>query len=382
MPGARQKAYPFRVISQGSSGGQVRVLARHQVRVVQPRLNIVNSGQLVAGAIASVEVQNFPATARLSVKAQAFLGGRWLDLPDAYGRTTAGIGRLSMTALPRSPVWVRAMGAGEEGTPVISIPVLTRLGHVVRIVAHRGGAGEAPENTVAAARMASNRGFSLEGDLRKTSDGHWVVLHDPTLTRTTNVIDVFPSRATAPVSSFTLAEVKQLDAGTWFSPQFAGASVPTLDEWLQASSGAPHIDLEVKGPGLTAADAQDLGRRFSAATADMHLGPITVSSVDAGWLTHLKAALPSLELGAVLGAAPGSAQLAALAGVASVVYLPVAAVNASVYSLTREAGLEVATYTVNSLSDMETALALSDAVVTDFPQRLALMMDPARPLVD
>lgn len=265
---------------------------------------------------------------------------------------------------------------------MFSAPVVTRLGHPVRVVAHRGGAGEAPENTVAAARLASSRGFSVEGDLRKTADGQWVVLHDSTLTRTTNVSGVFPSRATAPVTSFTLADVKQLDAGTWFSPQFAGERVPTLYEWLQASSGAPHIDLEVKGTGLTATDAQDLGRQFSAAIADMNLGPMTVSSVDAGWLVQMKAALPSLRLGALLGAAPDAAQSAALGSVVSVVYLPVSAVNASVYAQTRGADLEVATYTANSPSEMENALAFSDAVVTDFPQRLALMIDPARPLVD
>jgi glycerophosphoryl diester phosphodiesterase len=87
----------------------------------------------------------------------------------------------------------------------------------VLVIAHRGASAYAPQNTVAAAREAVSRGAdALEADIRQTRDGHLVALLDPTLARTTNVEQVFPRRRPWRVESFTLAEVKRLDAGSWF----------------------------------------------------------------------------------------------------------------------------------------------------------------------
>lgn len=95
----------------------------------------------------------------------------------------------------------------------------------MQIVCHRGANRFAPENTMAAARMIFDQGCAyLELDVRESADGELVVIHDPTLERTTN--------GTGKVADHTLAELRNLDAGAWFSPQFAGQRIPTLAEMI------------------------------------------------------------------------------------------------------------------------------------------------------
>ena len=113
----------------------------------------------------------------------------------------------------------------------------------VLVIAHRGDSAVAPENTLPAMTAAARAGADLvEFDVQRTSDGHLVVVHDTTFARTTDVAQVFPGRADDPVGSFTLAEVRRLDAGT---------RVPTLGALL-ATMRPTHTDLllELKNPEL------------------------------------------------------------------------------------------------------------------------------------
>ena len=112
------------------------------------------------------------------------------------------------------------------------------------LVAHRGASAYAPEHTLAAYQLALTQGADfVEQDLGVTRDGVLVCLHDDSLERTTNVEEIFPDRYTTVLRSgksyrrwllrdFTLAEIKTLDAGSWFSPDFEGESIPTLEEIL------------------------------------------------------------------------------------------------------------------------------------------------------
>src|SRR5699024_11134330 len=104
-----------------------------------------------------------------------------------------------------------------------------------------------------------------------TRDGHLIALHDASLKRTTNIEQVFPARADDPVSSFTLAELKQLDAGSWFNKalpdrardSFVGLKILTLRELMQiASSGdnQPGLYLETKAPDLFPGIEKDLAQ--------------------------------------------------------------------------------------------------------------------------
>ncbi|RXI97798.1 glycerophosphodiester phosphodiesterase [Anaerobacillus alkaliphilus] len=108
------------------------------------------------------------------------------------------------------------------------------------IFAHRGSAGTHPENTMDAFQAALDAGADgIELDVQLTKDFIPVVIHDETVERTTN--------GTGWVKDLTLAELQQLDAGSWFSPSFSTARIPTLQEVLQWVSGTQLIlNIELK----------------------------------------------------------------------------------------------------------------------------------------
>ena len=108
------------------------------------------------------------------------------------------------------------------------------------LIVHRGASTLAPENTIAAVRAAAENGARwIETDVRLTADGGLVMLHDAKLDRTTN--------GTGPVVGKTFAGIRALDAGSWFSPDFAGEQVPDLEGFLGAvlESGLS-LQLELK----------------------------------------------------------------------------------------------------------------------------------------
>ncbi len=96
------------------------------------------------------------------------------------------------------------------------------------VIAHRGASGHAPENTLAAFRKAVSLGAAfIETDLQLSRDAHFVAIHDATVDRTTN--------GQGAVHNLTLAQLRQLDAGSWFGSEFSGERIPTLEEILQFS---------------------------------------------------------------------------------------------------------------------------------------------------
>jgi glycerophosphoryl diester phosphodiesterase len=120
------------------------------------------------------------------------------------------------------------------------------------VIAHRGASAYAPENTLAAVDRAADMGFRwVENDVQRTKDGELVVIHDDNLKRTTNVEEVFPDRAPWKVADFTAAEIARLDAGSWFGPEYAGARVPTLKQYMnRVSHNHQKLVLEIKKPEL------------------------------------------------------------------------------------------------------------------------------------
>jgi glycerophosphoryl diester phosphodiesterase len=120
------------------------------------------------------------------------------------------------------------------------------------VIAHRGASAYAPENTLAAVDKAAELGIRwVENDVQRTRDGELVVLHDDNLRRTTDVEEVFPDRAPWKVKDFTAAEIARLDAGSWFSPAYAGARVPTLEQFVhRVERHHQKLLLEIKNPDL------------------------------------------------------------------------------------------------------------------------------------
>ena len=120
-------------------------------------------------------------------------------------------------------------------------PTLFALDQTVEIVAHRGYSAVAPENTVAALTRALDEGATaVEFDLHTAGDGTPVLLHDETLDRTTS--------GTGHVTAYRMEELSELDAGSWFDPNFAGERLPPLTSALAAiASRVRTIFAEIKG---------------------------------------------------------------------------------------------------------------------------------------
>lgn len=116
------------------------------------------------------------------------------------------------------------------------------------IVAHRGLLHHAPENTLANFRACLELRIGFEFDVERTKDGHLICIHDDTVDRTTS--------GTGKVSELTLAEIKELDAGSWFDLKFAGEKVPTVEDVLKLISEYRQYDV------LIAVDlkAEDVGQ--------------------------------------------------------------------------------------------------------------------------
>jgi glycerophosphoryl diester phosphodiesterase len=129
------------------------------------------------------------------------------------------------------------------------------------VIAHRGASFDAPESTAAAYKLARDLGADyLEMDLQRSKDGVLFALHDNNLQRTTDVASKFPERKDSPANAFTMAELKTLDAGSWFNqayperarPGYVGLKILTLDEIIDIAQSNPQhkpgLYIETKEP--------------------------------------------------------------------------------------------------------------------------------------
>jgi glycerophosphoryl diester phosphodiesterase len=180
-----------------------------------------------------------------------------------------------------------------------------------QLVAHRGASAYAPEHTLDSYRRAIEQGADfVEQDLAVTKDGVLVCIHDLTLERTTDVEDVFPTRfsedatGTAPVrrwlvGDFTLAEIKRLDAGSWFSPAFAGARIPTFQEAIDVVKGKAGLYPELKDPAFYRERGMSPETLLSAIIEQNGLAgdpktPLVIQSFDEATIRTLSTALPDV----------------------------------------------------------------------------------------
>jgi glycerophosphoryl diester phosphodiesterase len=117
----------------------------------------------------------------------------------------------------------------------------------ILVIAHRGDSKVAPENTLPAFASAVKAGADLvELDYYHSADGLPVVFHDADLDRTTNAVSLWGA-SKVKIGAKSLAELKELDAGAWFKPQFAGTRIPTLNEALDTIQPGSMTLIERKG---------------------------------------------------------------------------------------------------------------------------------------
>jgi glycerophosphoryl diester phosphodiesterase len=238
----------------------------------------------------------------------------------------------------------------------------------VLLIAHRGASGHAPENTLAAFKRAVSSGVPfIETDLHLTRDARLVAIHDETVNRTTN--------GKGAVRDMTLAEVRRLDAGSWFGSEFSGERIPTLEEVLDFAKKYDVVFyLELKPAGSWGVEhALVAGLRESgqiARTVVISFEASTLAAARKLEPTLMTALLHDGQMDKPLDRAleVGARQLAVRADLVSPWLLTAA----------RKRDLQVLCWTVNHSSHMRLLTAAGvDGIISDYPDRLmALQKKP------
>ena len=110
------------------------------------------------------------------------------------------------------------------------------------VIAHRGASGHAPENTMASINKALEMGADvIEIDVHQSRDKQVVVMHDSKLDRTTNMAGL--------IKDYNWDDIKDADAGSWFSGEFTGERIPTLEDVISQIKGKAHLLIEIKKGG-------------------------------------------------------------------------------------------------------------------------------------
>jgi glycerophosphoryl diester phosphodiesterase len=234
-------------------------------------------------------------------------------------------------------------------------------------IAHRGASGHAPENTMAAFRLAVDQGADwIELDIHQTADGHLIVLHDFSLQRTAG--------DPRPVQTLTLAQIKKFNVGLWWGKTYRSEKVPTLDEVLAFAENRIRVQIELKRgsslyPGIEDRLIETIGRhRAEKWTA--------VSSFEVEALKTLRELDDKIPLGLLTRKTRPKDILKEAES------LKVQAIHISTHRLSKALltqahlnGLPVYAYTVNRPSLMKRYLEMgTDGLFTNYPDRLAALL--------
>jgi len=236
------------------------------------------------------------------------------------------------------------------------------------VIAHRGASGHAPENTMAAFRRAVELGATfIETDLRLSRDARFVAIHDSTLDRTTNGRGL--------VRDFTLEQLRELDAGSWFRPEFAGERIPTIEEifaFARETDVGFYLEIKHEGTwGIHHAMAEALRSAKEAAQC-------VVISFDARTLENLRRLDAMLMMGLLFETQmPNAIEKAQSIGARQI--LPRAdLVTRELVEAAHRADMQIATWTVNEPEQMRALIAAGvNGIMTNYPDRLCAAIEQA-----
>lgn len=246
---------------------------------------------------------------------------------------------------------------------------------LVEVIGHRGNPYAGPENTIATLNSAFAAGADhVEADIRLTSDGVAVLMHDASVNRTTN--------GTGAISGMTLAQVKALDAGSWFDAEFTGEQVPTLAEALVAIDQRGRLLLHIKVGGMGAAIQDAIneatatsGKTFTASDMWIWPGPNADYEANVTEPSYLLGSIPS----PATWQAPGYFDSQKALGVVGW-DVSSGKMTAAFAAAARAEGMMASVYTVNTESAMRTFIAMGvTAMETDHPAVLAGLLNQGPP---
>ena len=217
-------------------------------------------------------------------------------------------------------------------------------------VGHRGAAGHAPENTLAAIRAGISLGVDfIELDIQRTRDNRLIVMHDPLVDRTTN--------GTGLVSDLTWGQLEVLDAGN-------GERVPSLESALSATNGCAGAMLEVKAPGLGPA-------LYQAVQATGFTSFVVYASFLHAEISAIRTLDPHAKTMALIEGVPVSGSAFAIEAKATHAGISLDSATPDFVAALHRADLQVWVYTVNDPRLIAQAIALGvDGIISDFPDRI------------
>ncbi len=249
----------------------------------------------------------------------------------------------------------------------------------VLVVAHRGGAALAPENTMGAFSNALKLGVDMvECDVHLSQDGEVIVMHDPDLARTTD--------GTGSIRELTLAELKKLNAAARFSGTWPTVEpIPTLGEVLSAAKGRAGVQIEIKAPRFPGRYPGIEQKVIDAVNAHGMLDQVIVISFDFPTLVEVKRIEPGVQTGALTDARWMMERAAKTAeetvdeviqATGADYYLPAAGgVSEALVKAAHARGLRMGTWTVDVPADMQRLAGLGiDAITTNKPDELLRLL--------
>ncbi len=237
-----------------------------------------------------------------------------------------------------------------------------------RVIAHRGFSGVSPENTLIAVRKAIEVGADMvEIDVLLSGDGHVVVLHDDTLQRTTDGKGL--------AADLPLEELRKLDAGSWFSEEFAGEKIPELAEVLDLVRGRILINVEIKGEAVTPEIEGGIVDQVLRQVAERKMGDqVILSSFEPEALRQARKLDASIRTASLYNSDlhRGKGPLEVMAEVDSNGFnLSSRQLTTEILDTCHRQGRPVAVYTVNTKSKMKRLIAQGvNAIFTDRPDRM------------
>lgn len=237
-------------------------------------------------------------------------------------------------------------------------------GSPVAVIAHRGASSAAPENTLVAQEIARRAGADwIENDVQPSSDGVPFILHDSTVDRTTN--------GAGAIRGLTSAQLKALDAGSWFAPHYTGTRMPTLAEQLaDLRTRGGNLLLEIKG-----AHTRDQVAKIVQVIREQQMtGRVFIQSFDVASLQHSYELAPELPIGLLRSTL--DADPVALAGQLHLTaYNPAASALLTRPALVGDlhrAGVAVMAWTVDAAAQWRSLDQLGvDGIITNRPAELA-----------
>jgi glycerophosphoryl diester phosphodiesterase len=237
-----------------------------------------------------------------------------------------------------------------------------------RWIAHRGAGKLAPENTLAAFRLGASHGYRMfECDAKLSADGVVFLMHDTTLQRTTNAVQVLGRGASSVAGDHPWSALSQLDAGGWHSRAYAGEPLPTLDNIaLFCRRNGHFLNVEIKPtPGLEQRTGEVVAREAARLWAGAAVPPL-LTSFRPEALQGARDTAPQLPLGLLLDSLwTGWLETALSLGCVAIVCNH-ALWDQSSLTQARSAGFRCLSYTVNDEWAAQRLLDLgTDGIITD-----------------